>query len=304
MESTRQLPVSVIIPAKNEEKNLRDCLRSLDWADEVYVVDSQSTDATGRIAREMGAHVAQFHYNGGWPKKKNWAMRSLPLRNEWVMIVDADERVSPELRDEIAAAITQTETVAFYVRWKFVFLGRWMRHSWNHGWMLRLLRRGAGEYEDLGMRGEGGWDNEVHENIVVKGPTACLKNHLIHESNQALSFWIRKQNEFSDWNAVRRVKQLEEHMAPLSAVFSPDPLRRRKAIKSVYLRLPGKPLIMFLFLYVVRMGFLDGLAGLYFCALRAMHELNIAAKVYESRHGIESFAQPQRRHHIPAHTTH
>ena len=283
--TTGKLPVSIIVPAKNEEKNLRDCLVSLARADEVFVVDSHSTDRTGELARELGAQVVQFDYTGGWPKKKNWALRTLPLRNEWVFIVDADERVTDELWNEIAAAIGRPEIDGYYVRWKFVFLGRWMRHSWSHGWMLRQLRRGRGEYEDLGMRGQGGWDNEVHENIVVQGRTACLENVLLHESNQDLSYWIRKQNEFSTWNAERRLEQMKGGMPPLSYALSRDPLRRRKWLKSLYLRLPGKPLVMFLYLYLVKRGFLDGRAGFYFCALRAAHELNISAKLFEASLG-------------------
>ena len=276
-----KLPVSVIVPAKNEAKNIADCLASVAWADEVFVVDSHSTDGTQPLAEALGARVVQFDYNGGWPKKKNWAIASLPIRNEWIMILDADERVTPALEPEIAAAIRQPGIDGYYIRWKFMFLGRWMKHSWSHGWMLRLFRRGAGRYEDLGMRGEGGWDNEVHENIVVNGKTARLNELLLHESNQDLAYWIRKQNEFSTWNAARRRQQLAEGVPPIAALFGSDPLKRRKWLKAIYLRLPGKPIWMFVYLYLFKCGFLDGVAGLYFCALRAAHELNTSAKVYE-----------------------
>jgi glycosyltransferase involved in cell wall biosynthesis len=277
-----KLPVSIIVPAKNEAKNLADCLASVTWADEVFVVDSHSTDGTRAVAESFGAHVVQFDYDGGWPKKKNWALTNLPLRNEWVMILDADERVTPALAGEIGDAIHRPGIDGYYIRWKFMFLGRWMKHSWSHGWMLRLLRRGSGRYEDLGMRGEGGWDNEVHENIVVSGKTSRLKELLLHESNQDLAYWIRKQNEFSTWNAVRREQQLAEGVPPFAVVFSSDPLQRRKWLKAIYLRLPGKPLWMFVYLYLIKRGFLDGKAGIYFCALRAAHELNTSAKVYEA----------------------
>lgn len=278
-----RLPVSVIVPVRNEEENLRACLDSVSWADEVFVVDSTSRDRTPEIAREMGANLVPFSYDGGWPKKKNWALRNLPLRNEWVLMLDADERVPPDLREEIREVLRAPGGDGYYIRWKFVFLGRWMKHAWSHGWMLRLLRRGRGEYEDLGMRGEGGWDTEVHENIVVQGPTRCLRSFLLHESNKSLSYWIAKQNEFSDWNATSWQKRLEEPFPPIRDLWSSDPLKRRRLLKALYLRLPGKPLLMFLHLYILRGGFLDGRAGLYFCALRAAHELNIAAKLFERR---------------------
>ncbi len=278
-----QLPVSVIVPVKNEEENLRHCLESVRWAGEVFVVDSESRDRTAEIAREFTDKVVQFHYDGGWPKKKNWALKNLPLHNDWVLILDADERVTPELRDEIADAITSKEYDGYYMRWKFVFLGRWMKHCWRHGWMLRLLRRGKGEYENLGMQGEGGWDTEVHENIVVGGKTKCLAGYLLHKSNKSLSYWIGKQNAFSGWNALRRVQQLQEGFPPLRFLFSPDPLQRRKWLKALFIRLPGTPIMLFIYLYFFRLGILDGRAGAYFCALRAMHELNIRAKMYELR---------------------
>ena len=169
--NARKYPVSVIIPTKNEALNLTEAIESVDWAQEVFVVDSQSTDGTQAIAERMGARVVQFHYDGGWPKKKNWAIHNLPIETEWILILDADERVTPQLRDEIVRAIENPAIDSYYLRWKFYFLGRWMKHAWSHGWMLRLFRRGKGEYEDLGMRGEGGWDNEVHENIIVDGRT-------------------------------------------------------------------------------------------------------------------------------------
>jgi glycosyltransferase involved in cell wall biosynthesis len=282
-EAVKKVPLTVIIPARNEERNLDECLASVHWADQVFVVDSQSGDRTGEIARARGAEVVQFHYHGGWPKKKNWAIRNLPIRNDWFFILDADERVDDALRQEMRQAMQRQDVDGYYVRWKFIFLGRWMKHCWRHGWMLRLVRTGKGEYEDLGMRNEGGWDNEVHENILVEGKTARLKAWLTHESNATLSQWIRKQNEFADWNARRRLQLLEEGMAPLAHLFSGDPVLRRKWFKALYLRLPAKPLLMFLYLYVLRLGFLDGRAGYYFCALRSGHEMNIEAKVYETR---------------------
>lgn len=275
--------LTVIVPTKNEAGNLRDCLQSVSWADQVFVVDSQSVDDTVAIAEEMGAQVVQFQYCGGWPKKKNWAIRNLPIRNDWILILDADERVTADLHREIESAISRTDVDGFYVRWKFIFLGRWMKHSWSHGWMLRLLRKGHGEYEDLGMRSEGGWDNEVHENIRVSGKTTCLQSFLLHDSNQDLSFWIRKQNEFSTWNAVRRLRQLTEPMPSLRHAVSRDPLKRRKWFKALFLRLPGKPVLLFFYLFALKLGFLDGKAGLHFCALRAAHELQINAKIFEQQ---------------------
>jgi glycosyltransferase involved in cell wall biosynthesis len=281
-----KIPLTVIVAVKNEEVQIGDCLRSVDWAAQVYVVDSQSGDRTAEIAREMGAEVVQFKYDGGWPKKRNWALRNLPIANEWVLLLDADERVTPELKNEIEQALRQQTYDGYYIRWKLIFLGRWMRHAWSHGWMLRLFRRGKGEYEDLGMRGEGGWDAEVHENVVVRGPCARLDGMLEHYSEQSLYQWIRKQNEFSDWNAKRRLDQLRQPFPPPAYLWSGDPVKMRKWLKALFIRLPLRPAMMFIWLYFFKLGFLDGRAGYYFCRLRAIHEFNIQAKIYERRQGL------------------
>jgi glycosyltransferase involved in cell wall biosynthesis len=270
-----KLPVSVLIAVRNEAENIAACLRSLAWADEVVVVDSHSSDGTVEICGRQGVRVVQFDYDGGWPKKRNWALRTLPWRNEWVLILDADERVSAELAEEIRQAIERPGFDGYYLRWKFVFLGRWMKHCWSHGWMLRLFRRGRGEYEDLGMRGEGGWDAEVHENVVVQGRCGRLESLLDHRSETSLEEWKRKQRQFAEWNARRRRMQKAESLPPVAFLFSGDPVQRRKWLKAGFLRLPAKPWLLFVWLYVVKLGFLDGPEGYRFCRLRAWHEANI-----------------------------
>jgi glycosyltransferase involved in cell wall biosynthesis len=277
------MDITVIIAAKNEEENLPECLDSVRWAKQVLVVDSGSTDGTERITREYGAEYHLFQYDGKWPKKRNWALTSGLVTQPWVLILDADERVSDALKSAMELAITRKDIDGYYLKWKFMFLGKWMKHSWSHGWMLRLFRHGKGEYENLNMTNEGGWDAEVHENVVVEGPCARLEPLLDHDSNSSLTYWIKKQNEFSTWNAERRRQQLRQPVPSLGHLFSGDPVKIRKWMKSIFIRLPGKPLLMFLWLYVIKMGFMDGQAGFYFCCLRASHELNICAKLFEMK---------------------
>ncbi len=150
--------VSVIVPVKNEEDNLRRCLPALAWADEVFVVDSQSSDETADIAAEHGATVVQFRFNGTFPKKKNWALENLPLRNEWVLIVDADEVVPEELAEEIARRTEADEADGFYLNMKYYFLGRRIKHcGYAEAWNLRLFKHRAGPLrEDAVCRGRAG----------------------------------------------------------------------------------------------------------------------------------------------------
>src|ERR1700745_1635491 len=142
-----KLPVSVIVAARNEEKNLPRCLEALRNVGEVYVIDSESTDATPEIARSFGAKVVQFHYQGGWPKKRQWAMENLPLAFDWIFLVDADEALTHELEAEIRQAIKDPNVNEYYVSLRMYFLGRLLRHGGAGFWKLSLFRRGKGGYE-------------------------------------------------------------------------------------------------------------------------------------------------------------
>ncbi|MFP6886588.1 MAG: glycosyltransferase family 2 protein, partial [Opitutales bacterium] len=124
--------VSVLIPCKNEEENLPRCLEGVAWTDEVFVVDSQSEDGTAMIAEEAGASVVQFEYAGGWPKKKNWALENLPFRNEWVLIVDADEVMPVEAEKEIRSIVSDSgETPSgYWINRRYFFLGKPLRHAY------------------------------------------------------------------------------------------------------------------------------------------------------------------------------
>ena len=122
---TSRVPVTVLVPVKNEAGNLSRCLDSVKWADEIFVVDSQSTDETAQIAERYGAKVVQFHFNGTWPKKKNWALENIPFANDWVFILDADEVLPPSAEKEFAGAIANAgEITGYWINRRFFFLGR------------------------------------------------------------------------------------------------------------------------------------------------------------------------------------
>ncbi|NET60932.1 MAG: glycosyltransferase family 2 protein, partial [Symploca sp. SIO2E6] len=145
-----KVPVSVLIPAKNEEVNLPACLESLSRADEVFVVDSQSSDRSVEISESYGASVVQFHFNGYWPKKKNWSLANLTFSHPWVLIVDCDERITPQLWDEIALAIQNPDYNGYYLNRRVYFLDQWIRHGGKYpDWNLRLFKHEKGRYENL-----------------------------------------------------------------------------------------------------------------------------------------------------------
>ena len=280
--SGAKLPVSVIVAARNEQKNLPRCLEALRDVGEVYVIDSGSTDATPEIARSFGAKVVQFRYQGGWPKKRQWAIETLPMAFEWIFLVDADEALTPELTEEIRQAIQNPNVNGYYVSLRMYFLGRLLRHGGAGFWKLSLFRRGKGGYEcrlkdqDISMA-----DMEVHEHVVVEGKTSQLKNPLEHHNVESLSRYIQKHDEYSNWEAkVWFEGQANEQ---LSASFFGTQAQRRRWLKAKFLRLPGAPVLFFLLRYVFGLGFLDGIPGLIYCGFQAVQVFHVKAKIYEMR---------------------
>lgn len=279
----RSLPVSVIVPVRNEAHNLARCLKSLQEVGEIYVVDSQSTDETTEIARSFGAKVVQFHYPGGWPKKRQWAMDALPLAYDWVFLVDADEALTPELAAEIRQVIQNPSLNGFYISLRMCFLGRALRHGDASFFKLSLFRRGKGHFEcrlqdqDASMA-----DMEVHEHIIVDGGTARLKNPLLHYNVESLSRYIQKHNEYSNWDA-RVWLQGDTKSGELPASLFGNQAQRRRWLRRMLFGLPGSPFLFFIYKYFLRLGFLDGVPGLIYCGFQGIQFFHIKSKIYELR---------------------
>ena len=285
--------VSILIPIKNEAANLPRCLASVRWADEVWVVDSASTDASAAIvAAEAGGrmaevglgrrpgrdgrgeesgrpfrqaqgpepveglgepalpaapssvirhpasedaqqrvHLIQFHFNGTWPKKKNWALENLPFRHEWVFILDADEELPPEAENEIRSIVernssssvprasllvqndtisknqeprtknTNDEVVGYWINRRFMFMGKWLKHAYYPNWNLRLFKHRLGRYEKLTDIDTASGDNEVHEHVIVQGRTGRLQSEMNHYAFPSVEVFVEKHNRYSNWEA-------------------------------------------------------------------------------------------------------
>jgi glycosyltransferase involved in cell wall biosynthesis len=282
-----KIPVSVLIPAKNEQANLPACLTSLQRADEVFVVDSQSTDNSIEIAKNYGANVVQFHFNGSWPKKKNWSLDNLTFRNEWVLIVDCDERIPPELWDEIAQVIENNEYSGYYLNRRVFFLKKWIRHGGKYpDWNLRLFKHQNGRYENLSTEDiPNTGDNEVHEHVILQGKVGYLKNDMLHEDFRDLYHWLERHNRYSNWEARVYFNLLtnKDDNGTIGANLFGDPVQRKRFLKKVWVRLPFKPFLRFILFYIIQRGFLDGRAGYVYARLLSQYEYQIGAKLYELR---------------------
>jgi hypothetical protein len=281
--SPQVLPITVIVPVRNEARNLPRCLESLRGIGEVYVVDSQSSDDTCAIAESFGAKAIQFHYQGGWPKKRQWAMDTFPIAYDWILLLDADEVVTPELAREIQQRILDPGMVGYRICLQLYFLGRPLRHCDASFWKLSLFRKGQARFEcrlkdqDASMA-----DMEIHEHVIADGPTTELRNPLVHHNFESLSRYIQKHDEYSNWEA-RVLSRVDESSEEMSASLFGTQAQRRRWLKRKLYRLPGSPVLLFLYRYVFRLGFLDGVPGLIYCTFQAVQMFHTKAKIYELR---------------------
>jgi len=269
-------PISVLVLTLNEEANLPRCLDSLRWCDEVVVLDSGSTDRTIAIAREYGARVVERPFDN-WASHQNWALESIDYRHPWLYYSDADEVVTPELRDELIAAATdpQQTHVAFRVRYKNYFLGRWIRHCGIYPtWVLRFYQPTRVRYERL-----------VNPTARVEGTVGLLQQHFLHFSfNKGLQAWFDKHNKYSTAEAMETIRALRDGTIDWAGLVDmSNPTRRRLALKHLSFRLPFRPLLRFVYMYVLKLGFLDGVAGFHYCAMLSIYEYMIVLKVREIR---------------------
>lgn len=278
--AARPSNIEVLIPVLNEEVNLPHALRSVaPWADAVHIIDSGSTDSTRAVAESFGASVVDRPWLG-YAAQKNWALDNLPLKADWILIIDADESVEPDLRDEMLAIarkpVGQTPESGYYINRYFIFLGRRIRHcGYYPSWNLRFFKRGRARYEQ----------RDVHEHMLVDGPTAYLKGHLEHNDRKGLEAYMAKHNRYSTLEAREIVRSMEGgRAASIKASPFGNALERRRWMKHVvYPRLPAKWLARFLYSYLWRLGFLDGLTGLRFCLFLSAYELLISLKIVEER---------------------
>jgi glycosyltransferase involved in cell wall biosynthesis len=286
-EATERIPVTVVVPIKNEALNLPKCLGHLGAFAHVLVVDSGSTDGSPEIARRHGAEVVNFEWNGQFPKKRNWCLRNYSFQTPWVLFLDADEQVTPEFTQEVAQAITQDKYNGFWVEYKNHFMGHMLKHG-DPFRKLPLLRLGRGEYERIDEDSWSRLDMEVHEHLVIDGEVGHIKAPLIHDDFKGLSAYYNRHNEYSSWEAARYMALREAGQQSFTA---------RQKLKYRLLESPWFPLLYFVATYVFKLGFLDGKAGFRFAVSKMFYFYQINFKVAEmqSRPTVtEDAAAPER----------
>jgi len=264
--------ISVLILTLNEESNLAECIDSCAWSDDIVVFDSLSQDRTAEIARDKGARVFERRFDN-YAAQRNAALTTVSYLHEWVLMVDADERIPQDLVAEMQTAVAAAgdEVALFRMRRKDFFMGRWIKHSSGYPtWFGRLLRAGRVRV-----------DREINEEYHATGEAGFLRAHLHHYPfTKGIQFWVERHNRYSSMEATALSTETRRPIA-YSDLLAKDPAIRRKVGKQILYRLPLRPVLVPAYLFLFRGGFLDGPPGIYFSLLRAVYEYMIALKMKE-----------------------
>jgi len=257
--------IAAIILTFNEERNIAQALESIcGWTNEIFILDSLSTDRTLDIASRYGCHIAKNKFEN-YAKQRNYALDHLPIRSEWVLFLDADEWLPDALKREISTLVANSpEENGFYLKWRLIWMGRWIRRGYYPSWILRLFRYGKGRCEE----------RAVNEHLLVEGKIGRLHNDFMHEDRDGVTDWIAKHNGY----ATREAQELlNTRTAPAyqeidTRLFGTQPQRKRWLRQKVWNRLPPliRPFFYFFYRFVLAGGFLDGKEAFVYHFLQAL----------------------------------
>jgi Glycosyltransferases involved in cell wall biogenesis len=273
---TGVIPITVVIPVKNQVDALRSCLEAVQDVARILVVDSGSTDGTIEAAQHFGAEVLQFRWGGGFPKKRNWVLQTYSFPTEWVLFLDADEIITSKFRQELRHAIQSNNHAGYWIKFANYFQGRLLRFGLQQR-KLALFRVGAGFYEKIDDPGWSDLDMEIHEHPVLNGPVGTLNQRIRHEDHSSLYKFIERHNKYSTWEAQRYLAQFSD------SKVTGTHLTFRQRVKYALIPSPWLSLLYFFYTYLLLGGLLDGAAGLYYAIYKAQYFFDISRKVAEIR---------------------
>jgi glycosyltransferase involved in cell wall biosynthesis len=279
---TGRLPITVVVPVKNEAASIESCLARLGRFGEVIVVDSSSTDDTKAIAKRMGARVLTFAWDGRYPKKRNWVLLNHTLHNPWVLFLDADEFVDDAFCDAAARAVQSPTVCAYWLHYRNHFLGRRLRFGVPQR-KLALFKVGAGLYERIEEDRWSALDMEVHEHPVITGPIGMIRAPIDHRDDRGILRFIDRHRDYARWEANRTIAITTKKQAAETTH-----LTVRQRIKYSRLTEWWFPFAYFTYHYIVRLGFLDGAAGFHYAIYKFWYFTTVGLLIREQRRSIKS----------------
>lgn len=266
---------SILILTFNEEKNLKSCLKSIQWCDDIVVLDSYSTDNTLKIAEENNLRIYQRKFDN-FASQRNFAHDQINFKHDWVFHLDADEVFTEELKQEIEDKIPNSNYDAYLVPSKIMFLQRWLRYSGMYPtYQVRLGKSDKLKFKQVG--------HGQKEDIPMDRVGVLNSAYIHYNFSNGLYPWFEKHNKYSSEEAINAWKYRNTKPLEWSGLFTTDPYQRRNVLRQSSYRLPFRPLLRFIYMYIFRLGFLDGRPGLMYCSLMALYEFMIAIKVEELR---------------------
>jgi glycosyltransferase involved in cell wall biosynthesis len=275
-KTNEPIPVTVVIPIKNQAAVLARCLDALKEVAAVLVVDSKSTDNTAEVAQTRGAEILQFDCKGGFPKKRNWVLQTYAFNTDWVLFLDADEILTPPFISELRRELPCSRVAGYWLCYTNFFEGKPL-HFGIPQRKLALFRVGAGSYERIEDPGWSDLDMEVHEHPILEGPVGEIKAPILHEDLSPLSRFIERHTKYSTWEARRYLTDFADQTKTGSV------LTFRQRVKYSLIESPMLSVFYFLYTYIFRAGFLDGTPGLHYARYKAKYFLDISRKIREFR---------------------
>ena len=266
--------ISVLILTKNEQNDLPGCLESVKWCSDIHVFDSFSDDKTVEIAEKAGAKVTQRKFDN-WAAHQNWGLANIPFKYQWVLYIDADERVSEGLQQSVLAqADVECDIVAYEIqRRDFAWNGRWLKYAQMSPYYLRFFQPDKMRYERL-----------VNPVSIPDGNISKLTGFLDHYPfSKGIGYWISRHISYADMEAAMRLDDIGSgtNFSIIKALFGKDFSQRRYHQKGIFYKLPGRPIIKWLYMVIWRRAFLDGGAGITYSTLQAIYEYFIVLKTKE-----------------------
>ena len=273
--------ISILIPTRNEELDLPDCISSVRWSDDIHVYDSHSDDRTVEIAESLGGNVTQRQsgtsrdlYGGNESEHKNWGLRNIRFKYPWVLTIDADERVTPDLRDALLQVVTAPGNyVAFKIQRRDFYMGTWLKHVQATPYYIRLFMPAHIHYERM-----------INPVSLIDGPVGNVRGYLDHfPFSKGITHWLSRHNSYSTFEAKQIIANRKNggQFSIKKALLASELTERRYHQKELFYRIPARPFVKFFLLYVFKLGFLDGYAGLTYAFLQTIYEYMIVLKVKE-----------------------